>query len=95
MSQETRSSLRIDAVASAAALGAAALARKPLQKPASVAALVRFGLHLIRPKDPASPDTARPARRLPGGYPEVERGKDGPGGPPAPATRRNGGLHHG
>ena len=52
MSQKTRSSLKLDAVAQAAALGAAN-ALNPLNKLNTIAALAGFVLRLLRTKEQA------------------------------------------
>ena len=72
MSQKTRSKLRIDAVATAAAMGAAN-ALNPLNKIGQIAALAGFVLRLFRSKQQSLPQATTPRPKRQEGSPKGAR----------------------
>ncbi len=97
MSQKTRSTLTIDAVAQAAATGVAH-ALNPLRKLDNIAGLAGFVLRLFRSREQLPGKPAQRLRRMQEGSKREVRGKTGAGGPtagPRPASLQNGGTRHG
>jgi hypothetical protein len=84
MSQKTRSTLSIDAVAQAAAAGVAS-ALNPLNKPRTIAALAGLVLRLFRSKEQSPSASRRPARILQGSSKAAGREDE----------VKKGGLNHG
>ena len=92
MSQKTRSSFKLDAVASAAALGSAR-GLNPLNKLATIGALAGFVLRLLRSKGSA-PERAKPVGTKV--QPECKQSATKPRRQAAPAaTLEKGGTGHG
>jgi len=98
MSNQTRSTLRIDAVATGTAAAGSAIALKPLTKPNAIAVLAGIVLQLFRSKEqfPEGPATA--SRRITEGNTKETYRKSGSGAlaaRPGPAASQKGGTRHG
>lgn len=97
MSQKTRSTLSVDAVAQAAAEGAVS-ALSPTGKIRAIAALAGFVLRLFRSKERLQDGPTKAPRRINEGNTKEKRGKNGSGALPARrglALAPKGGIRHG